>query len=338
MKKFLLSFVILALAFAIPGVVNAVCSYPSLITFGNSYCIQVCTDSLVTIQIGGIYDGPDAFPQFILESGCSGGSVTHCNQTCAPIDVPTGFSYVFNPIPSPGHWEFQGSNNCLVIVYYWVHDNIWAIEIYAMCNGCFCLTFDRQLSAELTSLTAVASTEAITLRWNTASETESQLWLINRATSESGPFDQIGSINAAGTTAIGATYTWTDNGVIAGQMYFYRLSLQDVNSNITVFDRIARAELLSNDGSVPSNYALYQNHPNPFNPSTQIEFDMKEAGPVTLKVYNMIGQEVATLVEGNTSQGHHVVTFDASHLPSALYVYKMEANGFSAQSKMLLMR
>ena len=59
---------------------------------------------------------------------------------------------------------------------------------------------------------------------------------------------------------------------------------------------------------------------------------------MTLKVYNMIGQEVATLINREIPQGRHVVTFDASHLPSALYLYKMETNNFTAVNKMLLMK
>jgi hypothetical protein len=85
-------------------------------------------------------------------------------------------------------------------------------------------------------------------------------------------------------------------------------------------------------------YALSQNYPNPFNPTTSISFDVKETGLVTLKVYNMVGQEVATLVHGNLAQGRHNVTFDAANLPSGLYIYRMEAPGFEATKKMLLMK
>jgi hypothetical protein len=65
---------------------------------------------------------------------------------------------------------------------------------------------------------------------------------------------------------------------------------------------------------------------------------MKEAGRVSLKVYNLLGQNVATLVNSEVTAGRHSVRFDASGLTSGLYIYKMEANGFSAQSKMMLMK
>jgi hypothetical protein len=65
---------------------------------------------------------------------------------------------------------------------------------------------------------------------------------------------------------------------------------------------------------------------------------MKETGIVTLKVFNLMGQEVAELVNGSMNAGRHTVSFSAAGLPSGVYVYKMEANGFSAQNKMLLMK
>ena len=65
---------------------------------------------------------------------------------------------------------------------------------------------------------------------------------------------------------------------------------------------------------------------------------MKEAGFVSLKVYNLLGQAVATLVNGNIEAGRHIASFDATNLPSGLYIYKMETGSFSAQHKMLLMK
>jgi hypothetical protein len=87
-----------------------------------------------------------------------------------------------------------------------------------------------------------------------------------------------------------------------------------------------------------SEYALRQNYPNPFNPSTSITFDLVESGNVSLRVFNMIGQEVATLVNGNLNSGRHTVSFDATGLPSGLYLYRLETNGFTDQKKMLLMK
>jgi hypothetical protein len=84
--------------------------------------------------------------------------------------------------------------------------------------------------------------------------------------------------------------------------------------------------------------ALGQNYPNPFNPVTSIAFDLVESGYATLKVFNVDGQEVASLVKGNVERGHHTVQFDASALPSGVYVSRLTSGAFSASTKMLLMK
>jgi len=88
----------------------------------------------------------------------------------------------------------------------------------------------------------------------------------------------------------------------------------------------------------PESYHLSQNYPNPFNPSTKIEFTVKQSGIVTLKVMNILGQEVATLVNAHKDAGTYRVTFDARSLPSGPYFYTITANGFTDVKKMLLVR
>ncbi len=89
---------------------------------------------------------------------------------------------------------------------------------------------------------------------------------------------------------------------------------------------------------VPTEFAVSQNFPNPFNPSTQIEMSLPKESRVRLQVYNLLGQEVATLVDGVLSQGYHVVKFDATMLPSGLYIYRMAAGELSFTRKMMLMK
>ncbi|KAB2852876.1 MAG: T9SS type A sorting domain-containing protein [Ignavibacterium sp.] len=91
------------------------------------------------------------------------------------------------------------------------------------------------------------------------------------------------------------------------------------------------------DGMV-SNYALDQNYPNPFNPSTKIYYSIKEEGLVTLKVYDVLGNEIATLVNENKPAGNYEVQFNALQLPSGVYIYTLQVNGFTSSKKMLLMK
>ena len=89
---------------------------------------------------------------------------------------------------------------------------------------------------------------------------------------------------------------------------------------------------------VPTEYALEANYPNPFNPSTTISFSLAEPGIVYLTVYNVQGQEVATLVEQHLSAGSHQVQFNGSSLPSGLYFYNLRAGEFTAIRKMVLVK
>ncbi len=93
-----------------------------------------------------------------------------------------------------------------------------------------------------------------------------------------------------------------------------------------------------NKNSVVKSYSLSQNYPNPFNPSTEINFTVAKAGFVTLKVYDMLGREVATLVNQEMSSGNHNVNFDASRLSSGTYIYQLNVNGVMISKKMTLLK
>jgi len=87
---------------------------------------------------------------------------------------------------------------------------------------------------------------------------------------------------------------------------------------------------------IPESYTLYQNHPNPFNPTTIIGFTLPESGMVNLKVYNTIGELVAELVNGQMEAGSYIIPFNASDLPSGIYLYRIIVNNFVSAKKMIL--
>jgi hypothetical protein len=93
-----------------------------------------------------------------------------------------------------------------------------------------------------------------------------------------------------------------------------------------------------NDPLVVNEFTLDQNYPNPFNPSTRINYSLAERSPVSLKVYDMLGNEVATLVNTTQDAGSHNINFDASSLASGLYIYTLNAGDFTSSKKMMLLK
>jgi len=94
----------------------------------------------------------------------------------------------------------------------------------------------------------------------------------------------------------------------------------------------------NNSGNNPADYKLSQNYPNPFNPFTRINFDIKEQGFVSLKVYDILGKTVNVLVNETKSAGQYSVDFDASALPSGIYFYRLECDGYSETKRMVMLK
>lgn len=107
-------------------------------------------------------------------------------------------------------------------------------------------------------------------------------------------------------------------------------------TKIDVDNGTTDVEVISSD--LPTEYSLEQNYPNPFNPTTMINFSIPEGGLVTLKVFNLLGQEVAELINDVQAAGSYKISFDASDLTTGLYIYKIQANNYTATKKMLLVK
>jgi hypothetical protein len=189
---------------------------------------------------------------------------------------------------------------------------------------------DFQLAVFLNSFTAQAGDETIALRWVTASENANDHFEILR------DGHNIARVSSQGDGATARTYRYSDDGLMNGTVYSYSLVAVDINGHRTELGTVTAAPRVG-QGAV-SDYALRQNYPNPFNPSTEISFDLEAAGFVSLKIFNLLGEEVATVIRADMSQGRHQAAFDASSLPSGIYLYRLRVNGFTAEKKMLLMK
>jgi hypothetical protein len=175
----------------------------------------------------------------------------------------------------------------------------------------------------------------VRLEWVTASETNNRGFHVERSTNGE-DFSRIGWKEAAGEGATGAQYSYLDSPVNNGVTYTYRLVDEDINGNETINAMIAEATpSFLGDAVEITEYRLYQNYPNPFNPATRIVYDVLEAGHVLLKVYNVMGQKIATLVDEDQSSSRHSIIFDATRSSSGIYFYVIDVNDFTDVKKML---
>ncbi len=118
------------------------------------------------------------------------------------------------------------------------------------------------------------------------------------------------------------------------KLFFFNPATGALVGTTTVLTNVSRDETVG----IPSTFALHQNYPNPFNPSTTISYDLPVRARVKLVIYNLLGQEVATLVNGEQEPGRYNVKFDASGLPSGIYFYRLEAGKFVDVKKMILVK
>ena len=186
------------------------------------------------------------------------------------------------------------------------------------------------MPVELSSFTVDAVNGEVTLNWTTATETNNRGFEIERKSSTSG-YQKVGYVAGFGTTTEPKSYTYSDKDLGTGS-YTYRLKQVDLDGSSKYSNEV------DVQVSVPAEFALEQNYPNPFNPATIIKYSIPQDQQVKLNVYNLLGQNVITLVNGLQKAGQHEVNFNAANLASGVYFYKLEAGTRSSIKKMLLMK
>lgn len=199
-------------------------------------------------------------------------------------------------------------------------DNVYVVEI------------NVPIPVELTSFSATVQDGEVTLSWATATETNNQGFEIQRSSGDD--FESIGYVPGHGTTTEIQSYNFVDADVLVGS-YTYRLKQFDFDGSFEYSDPIEV------DVPVPEVFSLAQNFPNPFNPSTKIKYNLSVDSKVSLSVFNLLGEEVALLVNSDNSAGNHTIDFDAAGLNSGVYFYRIDATGvdgtsFSSVKKMIL--
>jgi hypothetical protein len=188
------------------------------------------------------------------------------------------------------------------------------------------------IPVELTSFTAITNDDNVLLNWITSTETNNMGFDIERrSTKLNSDWQKLGFINGKGTTTEKSSYSFEDKNPAEGKSY-YRLKQIDFNGSSRIYTP------LEVDFESVKEYSLSQNYPNPFNPSTEINYTLAKSGDVTLKIYNLLGSEVTTLVNGFMEAGKHSVKFDANDITSGIYFYTIKADNFKSTRKMILMK
>ncbi|MDP2303947.1 MAG: T9SS type A sorting domain-containing protein [Ignavibacteria bacterium] len=198
---------------------------------------------------------------------------------------------------------------------------------------------------ELKNFSAGIKNNNVRLNWMTASETNNKGFEVERSIKNSNlkikNFETIGFVNGNGTSTQLNTYSFNDENVSAGK-YIYRLKQIDFDGS---FEYSTEIEV---EIALPVEFALYQNYPNPFNPTTIIKYSIPSLAlwervsegrvRVFLKVYDILGNEVTTLVNEEKQPGEYEVEFDGSKLSSGVYFYQLKTGSFIQTNKMILMR
>jgi len=186
----------------------------------------------------------------------------------------------------------------------------------------------------------------IQLEWGTESEVNNYGFDILRQSDKSGQNDEwikLGFVNGYTNSNSQKTYGFTDHNPTGGSKFNYKLRQIDISGTDQYMDSV-------NIEIVPKEFMLYQNHPNPFNPDTKIKYTIppqpsnagnnrgKKAELVTIKVFDIFGEEVVTLLSEKQETGIYEIDFDGSNFDTGIYIYQMQAGNFISARKMLILK
>jgi uncharacterized delta-60 repeat protein len=215
-------------------------------------------------------------------------------------------------------------------------------------GNAYWMKFDRQQQFSLIGDSIAVDTIDATVRWNLIGSISLSV------SSSSITSDPPGLVTSPFFAYNGSGYRIADT-IRPGEGYWVRLDQGGklILSSATAVPAAARIRIVSTDdlppgapdaagvghpASIPREYALEQNYPNPFNPSTVIRYSLPLAGPVTLKVYDLLGREVNTLVDENQDAGYKSVSWDARALPSGVYFYRLLAGSHTETRKLMILK
>jgi photosystem II stability/assembly factor-like uncharacterized protein len=190
---------------------------------------------------------------------------------------------------------------------------------------------NNPVPVELSSFIGNVSGNNVNIYWSTAAEKNNLGFDIERGTSLNN-FTKLSFIKGKGTSTLINQYSYVDKELVPG-VYYYRIKQTDLDGSFKYYYLGTEIHI-----GAPKQFELSQNYPNPFNPSTIIKYDIPQDGRVTLKIYNILGKEIAVLVNDFQKAGSYSFNFDAHKLSSGVYLYKLESGNFTDTKKLTLIK
>ncbi|MBX2975005.1 MAG: agmatine deiminase family protein [Ignavibacteriaceae bacterium] len=199
-------------------------------------------------------------------------------------------------------------------------------------NGNYTTVADYQVPVEMVNLRMFNHGNKVTINWQTVTETNNNGFEVQRMKKDgkNEDWEVISFIKGRGNSLDNTSYEYVDLIKTSGR-YEYRLKQIDFSGEFTYFE-IAEIDVH------PFTFELLQNYPNPFNPRTTISFQLAAEGQTSLKLYDMLGNEVVTIFDEVKKDGIHSIEFDASSLSSGIYFYTLRANDLFKTKKMILIK
>ena len=193
------------------------------------------------------------------------------------------------------------------------------------------------LPVELTSFTAFNSKGGVELNWSTATEVNNygfdvERQILKQVQNDSNGWEKIGFVQGHGNSNSPKDYSFIDQEKVAERSRSYRLKQLDFDGSFHYSD------VVSVNNALAKSFKLFAPYPNPFNPNTTIKFSIPAASNVSLKIYDIIGNEIANLVNGRKDAGEYEVDFNAKNLPSGIYFSTLRSNGNTQTQKLILMK
>jgi cytochrome c2 len=291
-----------------------------------SMSASIVSSNRIILNVGApAWDNQSMFDAYVVQPSGTAPGTRVATITVTGITNPIGTANIQWRTTAPNNTGISNTGNTTP----WNMTNITA-------NGTFTNPDDTPLPVQLLTFTGITKGRKVELTWKTATEVNSSTFEIERRTAAAG-WEKIGELPAAGSSNSPQEYSYVDD-------------LKNVGSKSILY----RLKTMSRDGSfqytnelelrvIPTVYSLEHNYPNPFNPQTKIQYSLPEHAKVQLFIFDIIGRQVAELVNEEQNAGFYENTFNGSNLASGIYFYRIIAqaqgkNAFTQVKKMMLIK